>query len=224
MIKSGKASVGLFAKYPEPGQVKTRLIPLLGEQRASNFASYLLLSMLSRFLTDTCLASLSVWLWRSGGTDSQWRRLLQTGIDLPVEQLQLRWQTSEHLGARMQSALAEQLKTSPKAMLVGTDAIQMSPAICRDLLLGLDTHRVGFVPALDGGYVAVGCTQPVPSLFDESICWGTGSVLQQSLKAAQHDGVSFFCLDSQLDIDEPEDYQKAIETGLIPSSWHNQFK
>ena len=41
-------SVGVFAKYPLAGQVKTRLIPLLGPQCAAEFARYLILSTLSR--------------------------------------------------------------------------------------------------------------------------------------------------------------------------------
>lgn len=217
-----KASIGLFAKYPQPGQVKTRLIPLLGAERASHFAEYLILSTLTRLLEDQ--NDHTIWFWRSGGTDATWRSLLAKLKRRQVAEVEQRWQPDEHLGARMRLAMTQQLQTSTYAMLVGTDAIEMTPTSCHELIDGLGSHPLGFVPAHDGGYVAIAASQVVGEVFDKQIAWGTHTVLAQSLQAAQHAGVTTFCLPAQLDIDEPDDYQKAIDLGLIPDHWHTCFR
>lgn len=217
-------SIGLFAKYPEPGQVKTRLIPLLGEQGACDFARYLLLSAMEKFLpTSLNPSSQSLWLWRSGGTEEQWSELLSSVPNANRQKLKCRWQVDQHLGARMQHAMHQQLQESHYAILIGTDAIEMTASTCNSLLERMDAHEVGFVPAQDGGYVAIACSRVEPAIFHESIAWGTAVVLNQSLEALSRKGLKAVCLEPQLDIDEPEDYLQALDRGLVPPDWQTQF-
>ncbi len=55
-------TVAVFAKYPQAGRVKTRLIPMLGAEQCAMFARYLLLSTLDK------LQGVNVALWTDGGT------------------------------------------------------------------------------------------------------------------------------------------------------------
>ena len=84
-------------------------------------------------------------------------------------------------------------------------------------------HELAFVPALDGGYVAMGCATCIPSVFSETIHWGTGSVADQTRLALQGQGLEAKWFDAQLDIDEPEDLQMAVSQGCVPEDWSERY-
>ena len=95
----------LFTRFPQPGQVKTRLIPALGAAGAA---------ALHRRLTETILATLrstglAVELWVTGAPAEAFAAWL--GADVPI-----RPQGAGDLGARMDRAL----RPAP-AILVGSD-------------------------------------------------------------------------------------------------------
>ncbi|HEX4880631.1 MAG TPA: TIGR04283 family arsenosugar biosynthesis glycosyltransferase, partial [Limnobacter sp.] len=114
--KKAALTVAVFAKYPEPGRVKTRLHALLGEQQCAEFARYLLLSTLDK------LHDVNTVLWTDGGDDLAWSTLLGPRAVLR------RQQPEGHLGIRMQAAVQAHLQHSEVVVLLGPDAVQFKQA------------------------------------------------------------------------------------------------
>ncbi|NJM32418.1 MAG: glycosyltransferase [Limnobacter sp.] len=178
--------IGLFAKYPEPGEVKTRLEPLLGQQGCAKLAYYLIARSLELLAQVQCNGqAVKVVLWADGGTEQQWHTLFNQLAPhaLPIPDLQL--QPQGHLGQRMQHALQWQLAQSgpgAASALVGADAIGLTAPILQHLLhAASQTHAPAFVPALDGGYVAIALQSLHKTVFSEAIDWGTATVMQTTL-------------------------------------------
>lgn len=208
-------TVAVFAKYPQAGRVKTRLEPLLGAEQCAEFARYLLLSTLDK------LAGIHVVLWTDGGTDSEWNALLAG------RSVQRCTQPQGHLGLRMQKAVETHLQSAEVVLLLGPDAVQFTRSDLEAIGRAIAKNELVFVPAFDGGYVALACARCVPEVFSESIAWGTRSVAEQTKAALSKLELEATWFDAQLDIDEPEDLQQAIELGCVPADWaarysHNQ--
>lgn len=204
-------TVAVFAKYPQAGRVKTRLEPLLGADQCAEFARYLLLSTLDK------LHGVNVVLWTDGGTDAEWDALLERRqFSGPVQR---HIQPTGHLGLRMECAVQTHLKESRVVVLLGPDAVQFSKTDLQQLEHAAQSHGMAFVPALDGGYVALACTRCVPAVFSETIRWGTASVAEQTKAALHTQSISAQWLEPQMDIDEPDDLTIALQQGFVPADW-----
>jgi rSAM/selenodomain-associated transferase 2/rSAM/selenodomain-associated transferase 1 len=208
-------TVAVFAKFPQAGRVKTRLEPLLGAEQCAAFARYLLLSTLDK------LQGVDVALWTDGGTDAEWDALLQARqFPGPVQR---HVQPAGHLGFRMECAVQTHLKESRVVVLLGPDAVQFSKTDLQQLERAAQNHSMAFVPALDGGYVALACTRCVPAVFSETIRWGTASVAEQTKAALHTQRISAQWFQAQMDIDEPEDLKTAIQHGFVPEDWATRY-
>lgn len=208
-------TVAVFAKFPQAGRVKTRLEPLLGAEQCAAFARYLLLSTLDK------LQGVNVALWTDSGTDAEWDALLQVR-QFPGS-VQRHVQPTGHLGLRMECAVQTHLKESHVVVLLGPDAVQFQLDHLQALEHAAKTHTMAFVPALDGGYVALACTRCVPAAFSEGIHWGTASVAEQTRAALRSQRISAKWLDVQMDIDEPDDLKTAIHHGFVPEDWATRY-
>jgi rSAM/selenodomain-associated transferase 1 len=114
------------------------------------------------------------------------------------------------LGARMLAAmrhLLEALKYEA-AVLVGSDIPWLSADHVREAFATLQaTGGVVLGPADDGGYYLIGMTRAVDGLF-EDIAWGTGSVLTDTLRAAERLAVDARLIRSAYDVDTIADVQR----------------
>ncbi len=205
-------TVAVFAKYPQAGRVKTRLEPLLGPSQCEQFARYLLLSTLDK------LTGVHVVLWTDGGTPQQWDALLSG------REVSRQIQPGGHLGLRMRAAVESALRHSEMVVLLGPDAIQFSMHDLRQLQTKAAKYGLAFVPARDGGYVALACTHCVPQIFAEQIEWGTEKVAAQTKDILVSLGMKAQWLSAQLDIDEPEDFHAAIAQGDLVGNWATVYK
>ncbi len=204
-------TVAVFAKYPQAGRVKTRLAPLLGAEQCAVFARYLLLSTLDK------LQGVNVVVWTDGGSAEQWAALLKGRTVLRYIQPQ------GHLGVRMQTAVETHLNNSEIVVLLGPDAVEFTQADLQKLICAARQQGLAFIPAHDGGYVALACNRSVPEIFSETIQWGTASVAEQTRTALQHKGLQALWLPPQLDIDEPADLEKAIGLACVPADWPARY-
>jgi len=78
----------------------------------------------------------------------------------------------------------------------------------------LAAHDAVLAPAEDGGYVLVGLSRPVPTLFD-SIAWGGGDVMRETRSRLAAAGVHWKELPTFWDVDRPEDYERMIREELL---------
>lgn len=203
----------VFARYPEPGKTKTRLIPALGAERAATISGYLTertFDTVRRFAAErNCRLTVHF----SGGSNQLMQA--QFGTDLCYVE-----QVGTCLGSRLTHATQQAFEIGARRVVViGTDCIDLNTADLATAFDELLTHGVVLGPALDGGYYLIGLNHPQPRLF-QNIDWGSQHVLQQtkamarqyvntlhskgrSLHTAGHN--ELVELRPLADIDEPED-------------------
>lgn len=193
----------IFAKAPQAGQVKTRLMPFLKARQAAALHAILLKNTVRRM------------------ADGDWASRLMTSPDSalwPFPQLARRYamplhpQHSGDLGQRMAQAACDALLAADYVVLIGTDCPAMSPAYVQQAFEALQNGKeVVLGPAEDGGYVLIGLRRFHPRLFAD-VAWGTDQVLQQTHERIAELGWSSQELAVLWDIDRPEDLQRYRQT------------
>lgn len=197
-------SVGIFARPPLPGTVKTRLIPDIGAHKAT--AVY-------RYCLEYTLAEV-----RQSGLDYQ--LFLSAASDDPLFQGEAySLQKGEDLGERMYHALQELLgRDSNGAVIIGTDCLDLSSMHLHDAARALTNHELVVLPAIDGGYALIGCTRIDLSLFN-GVRWSSEQVYRQTLDNAKGLGYRVNSLESVRDIDTLQDLEHYPELlALITSN------
>lgn len=187
----------VFARYPSPGQVKTRLIPALGAEGAARLHEEMVFRTLACAQRAAHANDARVTACFTGAGARAMRRWLGDGLEYRV-------QRGTTLGERMDRALTETLAAADLAVLIGTDCPGLTPALLGDALAALRGRDLVLGPASDGGYYLVGLRRPCPALFD-GIAWGTDAVRSQTLAAAARLGLTVHQLPRLDDIDRPED-------------------
>ena len=187
--------VQVFARDPQPGRTKTRLIPALGAEGACRCYLCLLDATLAR-VRDADLGAMEIWSDGAPRTPALPDRAMALGATLRV-------QSGADLGARMAGALEDALASGVLPLLVGSDLPGLTAA---HLSAGAAALRAGadavFAPAEDGGYGLVGLSRPWPELFAD-VPWGTAEVMATT--RARAIGRRVVELEPLWDVDEPED-------------------
>jgi rSAM/selenodomain-associated transferase 1 len=118
-------------------------------------------------------------------------------------------QQGADLGARMAAATEWAFaQGATTAIVVGTDAPELSREHVALALEALTRAHVAIGPAADGGYYLIGLRRPAPALF-ERIPWSTPDVLTQTLARAEELGLTVAPLPLLADIDTVEDLRRA---------------
>jgi len=197
-MKYPHARLLVFSKVPEPGQVKTRLIPLLGAEAAARLYSDLLEDTLRKSVAGG-LCPVELWCAPSD-RHAFFRRCAER------YPLRLYRQGEGDIGRRMSVAIRTALQGATHAVLIGADCPALSAAdidtAIAQLAGGTD---IVLGPAMDGGYYLIGMSHHHPQLFD-AIAWGTPRVLEATLERCRDNGLAWFCLPEYIDVDTPEDY------------------
>jgi len=193
----------VFARAPEPGRVKTRLAPLLGERGAARLYA----RMLEQTLRTASAAGVGrVELYCAGGIRSPYFRDIQERFSV-----RLRSQGRGDLGERMYRAL----RRHPGAVLIGSDCPALRStdlrAAVRELHAGV--HAV-LSPAEDGGYALIGLRRAARSVFD-GVAWGGPEVLGQTRARLRRLGWRWRELRTVWDVDRPEDVARLRRSGLL---------
>jgi uncharacterized protein len=187
----------VFAKAPDPGAVKTRLVPALGEGGAAVLAARFARRTLD---TATRAAVGPVVLLCAPDTAHPFFEVCRRRHPVALAP-----QGEGDLGARMHRAFAETLATSTGAILVGTDTPDLN---ADDLVEAAEALRGGvdvvLGPAEDGGYWLIGLGTPVPALF-EAMPWSTDAVLRATRERIAALGLQRHELAVRADIDRPAD-------------------
>lgn len=186
----------VFAKAPVAGRVKTRLIPALGAQGAAELARTMLARTLQAALDAGCGP---VELCADPHPDDPaWA---DTALPAGVERS---GQGSGDLGQRMARAAQRSLAAGERALLIGTDCVEMDAALLANAARALASSEIFMHPTHDGGYALLGLTRFDPALF-AGIAWSTPRVAAQtrqrvaSLRWHLAEGATLH------DVDEPAD-------------------
>ncbi|MDH3890110.1 MAG: TIGR04282 family arsenosugar biosynthesis glycosyltransferase [candidate division Zixibacteria bacterium] len=204
-----KCAVGLMAKYPQRGQVKTRLAADIGADEALRVYNDLL-SRAIAVVSDLKEAHFgrAVFVTPSNLRD-------QFKNDHP--ELDAYWSQSEgDLGVRMNQALALllSLPNINKAILIGTDIPEIDGDIIQQASDALDDHDCVIGPTVDGGYYLIGMREVKAGLF-QAVAWGTPSVLSETLTICGQLGLAVRLLPELRDLDDLDDLKQFAATGVI---------
>lgn len=182
--------LGVFAKQPIPGQVKTRLCPPLSAGQAAQVYTASLLETVMRLRSDEDYHLAICYVGE--------RRWFQEKFP----DILLFEQQGDGLGARMADRLSDWLQSGyERAVLIGSDTPDLPQQRIAQAFAALRQVDVVHGPAIDGGYYLVGESAHQPQLFSQ-ISWSTSRVLKQTLHQAQQLGISCACLEPWDDLDD----------------------
>jgi uncharacterized protein len=191
-------ALAVMAKAPVPGQVKTRLLPLLTAEAAAELSRSLLVDQLNQ------VKELNTADFYLAFAPDDARLLME---HLAPACFHLFPQQGDELGARMAAVFKKLFDLGYKnIVLIGADLPPVPLRFFFEAYAFLESSnkRVVLGPSRDGGYYLVGCNQPTPEIF-EGMSWSHSLVLAQTLERLAASRVDFHLLPSWFDIDTPDD-------------------
>jgi rSAM/selenodomain-associated transferase 1 len=194
----------IFAKAPQPGFAKTRLIPSLGAQGAADLARRLLIHTVRTALAakvgpvELCVtpsAEPAIWQSLAIADAVQWSE-----------------QGEGDLGDRLSRATQRIIAGGESVLLIGTDCPDLSAIYLKQAARALQSNDATLFPAFDGGYVLLGLNRFHESLFS-GIAWSTKTVAVDTLCRLEQ--LRWAVQNHQMlhDIDEP------IDLKWLPRTW-----
>ena len=199
--------LGLFAKFWQPGKVKTRLAATVGGQQASQIY-YVFLSHLIEQLKHSGDQRIIGYYPQEkvahftelAGND--WSLLLQSEGDLGTRMRIFFEQSLDN---------AAQSGSAGKVVLIGSDCPALGSQQIEEAFAKLDRQPVVLGSSSDGGYYLIGMREKCFSIFDH-IAWSTDSVLQQTIDHLNRQQIGFEMLPEMTDIDQWEDLEILLES------------
>ncbi|MCB1645195.1 MAG: glycosyltransferase [Pseudomonadales bacterium] len=207
--------IQIFCKAPQPGQVKTRLIPAIGADAAAKLHQQLATRMINEALRSKLAP---VELWCAPETDHAFFE----GFGCPRFQ-----QAGEGLGERMAGAIKASLRPGGEndgagettwraasdvvqgVILIGTDCINLDEDYLKLALTHLQVAEAVLGPAEDGGYGLIGLRSHQPTVF-EGVTWSTGQVLAQTARHFNRHFTDWRLLPLLWDLDRPADLARYL--------------
>ena len=194
-----------MSKAPDPGRVKTRLIPILGEDAAAELYRELVYATLE-MVVDSGLCPVELWCSPTMAHSFFQQCSQQFGVELHE-------QTRGDLGRRMSHALETSGESCQSLLLIGADCPTLSADDLEEalILLEQDTEMV-LGPAEDGGYYLIGMREFYPFVFDD-VPWSTSTVLELTKTRLNNRRIKWQCLTLRRDLDTADDYRAYLESG-----------
>lgn len=187
--------LGMFAKYWEPGRVKTRLAAEIGDDAAAAIYAAFVRSLLVRF-SDVAQRQLLCF------TPDDRRGAFES---IAGSTWQVVPQAAGGLGQRMNTYFDQAFAASAnRVVLIGSDSPTMPREHVTRAFAALHEHDVVLGPTLDGGYYLVGAREHTPPIF-EDVSWSTSDVWEQTVGRLESARLSYQELPSWYDVDERAD-------------------
>ena len=197
---AGTHRFGMFAKYWEPGQVKTRLASGIGAEKAAAVYKAFLDVQVSRFaqLNDPQIVF----------SPEDRQREFESLLGAQIETWQLQPQAGGDLGNRMAQFFQDSFDQGfERVTLIGSDTPTLPLGLIQHVGPLLDTHDVVLGPTEDGGYYLVAAKHGVPPIFTD-IAWSTENVWHQTIEKLEQNNVPFTVLPTWYDVDDADDLQR----------------
>lgn len=195
-----------FVKYPEPGEVKTRLAEEATPELAAEFYKVFVQEKLAE-LEAGCDHDIIVFFTpeQNGKAMPDWlgpdyRYLAQKGAEL---------------GRRMENAFREAFFMGyERVILAGSDIPGLTPAILDDGLAALTPETASIGPADDGGYYCIGFHKKgfSPKVFS-NMQWSNDDVFQRTVNRLSDMGMEVVELARLEDTDTIEDVETLVALG-----------
>lgn len=187
--------LGLFAKEPRSGLVKTRLAAQTSAAWAAEVADAFLRDLLDRLSTIDAQRLLA---FAPPGAEAFFSAVAGARYGLIP-------QSEGHLGQRLSTFFAGQFPGAQAVVVVGSDSPTLPLEYVQQAFDELQRAEVVLGPALDGGYYLIGCRR-LPPIF-EGIRWGTANVLAETIARLTSADWRLALLPPWYDVDTREDWQ-----------------
>jgi len=185
--------VSIFARAPEPGKTKLRLIPELGPERAAELAE--------AFLEDTVAIVRAL----------DWAECIiaaATQFERPYFKPQEVWLQSEgDLGERLEKILRLALKRREIVLGIGDDTPNLPAAHLESARQALTTADAVLGPSLDGGFYLIGLNDCPVGLLAE-IQWSHSTTLAATMAKLDQFGMKTVLINPWYGVDGPEDLER----------------
>ena len=207
MTSTSFCALGLMAKAPFAGEVKTRLVPPLTAREAADLNICFLRDMAANIASIGETEAISGFaVYTPAGSESAFDNVLP-------ETFKLLAQRGAHLGERLCNATDDLLRQGYGAVcLINSD----SPTLPKSILiraielLAADGDRVVLGAAEDGGYYLIGLKHAHRNLFNE-IAWSTSDVLALTRQRAAEIDLPVELLPPWYDVDDGETLNQLCE-------------
>jgi rSAM/selenodomain-associated transferase 1 len=198
--------VVVFAKAPRPGEVKTRLAPVLDAEGAAGLHARLV----KHALATVRAASFDVELFCAPDADDPFFHYCAARYGAALKS-----QTPGDLGTRMAAAAGDALQRAARMLLIGCDCPALTARHLRQADRGLrEGADAAFVPCEDGGYSLIGLRRVGRRVF-EDIPWGGPNVMDTTRGRLREMGWTWHELETLWDVDRPEDYRRLVASSLL---------
>jgi rSAM/selenodomain-associated transferase 1 len=220
-------ALGLMAKAPFAGEVKTRLVPPLTPEEAAALNVCFLRDMAANIQTvSKTEAASGLVVYTPAGSESAFERVLPRGFKLLA-------QRGATLGERLCNATEDLLRQGYGAVcLINSDSPTLPGSILiravESLAAGGD--RVVLGAAEDGGYYLIGLKHAHRNLFNE-IAWSTSDVLTRTKQRATEIDLPVELLPPWYDVDDAETlsrlcdelFSNSLSNGAYPAPHTRAF-
>ena len=186
---------GIFAKYWEPGKVKTRLAATLGNEPASQIYRLFVSTLVSRFRHCADIRELCFTPQEQADAFA-----LLAGAAWTIKA-----QSRGDLGSRMASFFEDSFRAgADRVVLIGSDSPTLPVEYVESAFRLLRESDVVLGPTEDGGYYLVGASRNAVGIF-QNIEWSTSRVWEQTVARLHELQLSYQSLPQWYDVDELAD-------------------
>jgi hypothetical protein len=186
----------IFAKYPEPGEVKTKIGSVIGMDESAKLVRCCIKDLVDKNSDEDYDLYLS---FIGQKYKEKYRELFPDAI--------LYVQRGKSMGENLMLTFEDLLDDYEKVILIGCDAPQVGPDLIKAALKALESYDVVIGPASDGGYYLLGM-KSYHKLFTD-LPWGEPTLLDETVKKLQESGHTFIFLDELTDIDNIDELKLA---------------
>jgi hypothetical protein len=189
-------TLGIFAKQPVVGQVKTRLAAESSPAWACRVCEAFLLDTLDRVQG---LAVRRLLLYDPSDSEAYFRAIAR-------ERFELAAQAAGDLGDRLAAFFAAEFRGGARAAVaIGADSPTLPPELVAQSFAELARADVVLGPASDGGYYLIGCKRLAPELF-RNVPWSTPDVVEVTCRRIHAANLRLALLPPWYDVDTLADW------------------
>ena len=196
-----KNRIIFFTRVPKAGTTKTRLYDFVSPDTAVEIQKKLMKKNYN--VLKECGEEIVVYHDGQSIDDKVMENIL--------ENREFSYQVGETLGDKMYNAIEDELKSSDKVILLGSDIYNLQENMIHTAFEKLDKYYVVINPSVDGGYFLIGMKKAIKKVFDLP-SYGDNTVLENLLTVCNKQKLSYYLGEAGLDIDTKEDLLLA-ETG-----------
>jgi hypothetical protein len=194
----------VFAKPPRPGDVKTRLAPVVGIDGAAALAR--------AFFQDTwAMIGALGWARAVLATTEEPGSSRETLDTLEIEAGAEVWlQGGGDLGRRIERVLRRALERGPCAIALGADSPGLPARALEQARDALGAADAVLGPCDDGGFYLLGLNRCPEGLLD-GIPWSSDRTFERTLARLRQSGLSVATLEPWFDVDHPGDLDRLLQ-------------